>query len=62
MTGDRLAVFLNGKGWWVATYRTSSGFRHVELCRVTGATREQAEARADELELRPCHPSLTGVR
>lgn len=50
--GVRLAVFLDGKKW-KASYRTPSGFRHVDLGPLTGInTKAAAEARADELEAR----------
>ncbi len=49
-TGERLAVFLDGKKW-KASYKTPSGFKHVELGTLTGIhTKADAEKRADEIE------------
>lgn len=48
----RLAVFKDGTHW-KASYRTASGFRHVDLGTTTGIhSQVEAEERADELEAR----------
>lgn len=47
---QRLAVFSDGKKW-KASYRTPSGFRHVDLGTVAKIhDKAAAEARADEME------------
>lgn len=50
--GRRLALWLDPKKKkWLASYRTAFGFQHVEVATLgTAATKEAAEAIADELE------------